>query len=139
MIPTVQWTGDNAREIEHLLRQFVVRADLEGEKCRVIGLRGLNLLLEPGDSLILEGERVGVIRASRESALAEPCLMWKGDNLREAAEFLKAYKVRPDVVGTDLFLYGGNDPKPIVLHRGDCLIERHNRIIISKAGKDHRV
>lgn len=138
MTPTVQWTGDNEREIEHLLRDFVVRADRDGDRCRVIGLKGLNLMLEPGDSLILEGERVGVLRATRAEA-AEPCMMWKGDNPREAAEFLKAYKVRVDIVGADLFLYGGNNPKPIVLHRGDCLIERHNRIIISKAGKDHRV
>lgn len=136
MRPTVQWKGDNAPEIEKLLNAFVVRADKDGNRCRLIGLKGLNIVLEPGDSVTIEGLRLGVLRSSRKSA-PDPEITWEGGNLAAVAEFLKTFKVRLDVVGVGLFLYSNREP-PIVLAPGDKLIKRHGQIVVSKAGKDHR-
>jgi hypothetical protein len=133
--PTAQWKGDNAQEIEHLLRDFVVRADCDGDRCRLIGLKGLNILLEPGDSVIVEGSRLGVLRQSRHTP--NPEVTWEGSNLEAVAAFLERWKVRLEVVGVGLFLYSGREP-PIVLALGDKLIQRHGRIVVSKAGKDHQ-
>lgn len=134
--PTAQWTGDNLAEIERLLREHLVRADKVGERCHLVGL-GLNTALDLGDSVVLEGDRLGIIRAT--GPIADKEVTWTGANVQAMADFLRDYKVRVDTIGPTLHLYGGNDPKPLVLHRGDKLIERHGTIIISKAGVGHRV
>jgi|AGTN01.3.fsa_nt_gi hypothetical protein len=136
MRPTVQWQGDNAKEIERFLSAFVVRADRDGENCRLIGLKGLNIVLAPGDSVVVEGERLGVLRSAKTGE-QDPEVTWEGSNLQEVANFMKRWKVRLEVVGVGLFLYSGREP-PIVLKPGDKLIERHGKIVISKAGKDHQ-
>lgn len=132
--PTVQWQGDNAAQVEHLLRHHAARADKEGDRLHIIGLAGLDLMLELGDSVVVEGDRLGVMRKQQGSVDIE--VTWTGGNLAAIAKFLEGWQVRPDVVGADLFLYA--DGGYLILSRGDKLILRNGKIVISKAGKDHR-
>jgi hypothetical protein len=137
MRPTAQWKGDNASEIEHLLREHVARADKEGDLCRIRGIDGLNISLNLGDRLVVEGDRLGVLRTVK--AAADPTITWDATNLAAIAQFLRAYKVRFDVVFETLFIYGEGESQPAVLNKGDRLIERKGIIVVSKAGKGHRI
>jgi hypothetical protein len=136
MRPTVQWNGENAEQIEHLLRNHVARADKEGDRCRIRGIDGLNITLGLGDRLVIEGDRLGVLRSAK--ATADPTITWDATNLAAIVQFLAAYKVRFDVVFETLFIYGEGETQPAVLNKGDRLIERKGVVIVSKAGKDHR-
>jgi hypothetical protein len=134
---SVQWQGDNADQIERLLREHVARADKEGDQCRIRGVDGLNIVLELGDRITIDGDRLGVLR--KAVADAEPMVVWTGTNLREIAEFLKTFQVRLDVVGQTLFVYEIFNAQPaVLLQPGDRMIDRANQIIVRKAGKDHR-
>lgn len=136
MRPTVEWNGENASEIERLLRHHVARADKEGDTCRILGLNGLNIVLHPGDRLVIEGDRLGVLRTVVNAP--DPGITWDGRNLQAIAHFLRTYRVRLDVIGITLFIYGEGEPEPATLNPGDRLTERKGMIIVSKAGKDHR-
>lgn len=137
MRPTVQWRGDNAAEVEHLLRNHLARADKHGDKLHVMGLGGLDITLELGDSVVIEDDRLGVMRRQPQEG-PEQWVTWDGNNLGKVAQFLIGWDVRPDVVGADLFLYAKTGGY-LVLKRGDRLVKRHGEIVISKGGKDHRV
>jgi hypothetical protein len=136
MRPTAQWNGDNAQEIEHLLRHHVARADKDGDCCHIIGLQGLDIRLNPGDRLVVEGDRLGVLRTAITAP--DPTITWEGANVPEIARFLSTFKVRLDVIGNTLFIYGEGENAPAVLNRGDRLIQRQGMIVVSKAGKEHR-
>lgn len=61
--PTVQWQCDNLREFEEFLDPFHVRMQRAEDDCLMIqGWGGMNVLLAPGDCLILDGDSVGVVR-----------------------------------------------------------------------------
>jgi hypothetical protein len=133
--PTVQWKGDNTGEIEHLLRDHLVRADKAGDKLQVHGI-GLNIELSLGDSLIVEGDRLGVLRAATTQPLKEAYVTWKGDNVAEMARFMSDYKVDFMVTGELLSVIGKE--VSVVLARGDRLVKRDGQIVVSMAGKQHR-
>lgn len=143
MRPTVQWKGDNVRDVERLLAGYLVRADRAGEKLRLVGL-GINVTLEPGDSLILDSDakapgrrfpRVGVQRATVKGKRAESFVTWKGDNVTQIADFVSGYKVELVVMGENLHLIGS---ETVILKRGDRLVDRNGQIVVSVAGKQHR-
>jgi len=129
----VQWRGDNAHEADRLVSHLhQARADKDGSKLRVVGL-GLNVELDLGDSLILDGDRLGILRASTEKPTAETWITWQGNNREKVATFLKAYQVRLEQDGRRLKLYGDRTPVPwFTLDLGDRLIKRDGQIIVSK-------
>lgn len=128
----VQWRGDNAQEADRLLSAHLARADKEGAKLHVVGF-GLNVELELGDSLILDGDRLGVLRATTEKPTKETWVTWQGNNRQKVATFLKAYQVRLEQDGRRLKLYGDRTLVPwFVLDLGDRLIHRDGQIIVSK-------
>lgn len=66
--PTVQWQCDNIREIEEFLGEFRVRMQRAPDDCLMVqGWGGLNILLAPGDCLLLDGDQLGVVRVPTES------------------------------------------------------------------------
>jgi hypothetical protein len=136
MRASVEWNGENAAEIEGLLRLHVARADKEGDQCCIRGIDGMSIVLDLGDRVMIEGDRLGVLR--KAVATAEPTIVWTGANLGDIANFLKAYRVRLDVIGQTLFIYGEGEPQPATLNRGDRLIERGHEITVRKVGRDHR-
>lgn len=133
---TAQWKGDNVAEIERLMSAIVARADKQGDKLHIIGLGGLDVTLELGDSVILEGKRLGVRRARTDPPLQESYVTWQGDNVGQIAQFLGDYDLRIDVVGADLYLYGA---EMVVLKRGDRVVRRDGLLLVSKAGAGHRI
>lgn len=58
----ILWRGDNPGDVDMLLRNHVAEGYKQGEEMRIIGLGGLDILLNPGDKLIREGDRLGVLR-----------------------------------------------------------------------------
>lgn len=135
---TIEWDGENASEIERLLSNHVARADKEGDLCRIRGLDGLNLTLKPGDHLTVEGDRLGVFRQGVPAP--ELTVEWTGLNMAEIAQFIAGFHVeRVEVVGDTLLLYAAGDTRPSAVNRGDRLIARGGWLVVSKAGKDHRV
>lgn len=138
MRETVEWTGDNTAEIEALLHQHVVRADKEGDLCRIRGLDGLNLVLKPGDHLTVEGDRLGVFRQGVPAP--EPMVEWTGVNMGEIAQFIAGFHVHHvEVVGNTLMLYAVGDTNPTAVKPGDRLVSRGGWLVVSKAGRDHRI
>lgn len=137
MRQVIEWTGDNAQEIESLLREHVARADKEGDLCHLRGLNGLDLTLTPGDHLTIEGDRLGIFRQGKPAP--EPTVTWTGINMAEIAQFISGFHVsKVEVVGNSLMLYAIGDERPSVVDRGDMLINRGGWLVVSKAGKDHR-
>ena len=132
--PTVQWTGDNAQEIERLLANHLARADKHGDKLTLIGI-GLSLELSLGDSIMLDGDRLGVVRAG--NPIPPDTITWDGTNVPAINEFLEAAGVWLLVEGEILSIYGGNTPIAS-LNRGDRIEKTAGQITISRAGKDHR-
>lgn len=132
--PAVQWNGDNAAEIEQLLCQHLVRADKHCDKLRLIGI-GLNVELGLGDSIMMDGDRMGIVRAG--SQIPSAVLTWDGTNVPAFNEFLAPYSVWLAVQGELLCIYGG-DQMFAALNRGDRLEARNGQIHVSRAGKDHR-
>ena len=133
-LPSVQWTGDNAAEIEGFLSNHLARADKHGDKLQLIGI-GLNVELGLGDTLLLDGDRLGIVRAG--AGIAEDFITWRGDNLPAFAEFLKPYGVELLVEGERLSIYGGFQ-HIATLGRGDRVERKNGQLAVSRAGKDHR-
>jgi hypothetical protein len=133
---TVQWTGDNAAEIESMLSDHVARADKYGDRCVIIGINGMHVDLELGDSIVVDGDHLGVIRHKKGTPVADPEMIWDGNTQRMAA-FLIDFELAIEVIGDDLYLRGTGERKPVVVKRADKLIKRHGNLIVSRAGKDH--
>lgn len=133
MTPTVQWQGDNASEFEKLLSNHLVRADKHGDQLVLLGV-GIHVTLNLGDSVLLDGDALGVQRADGKP-VENPSVTWKGSNLGDVANFLTDYKVTFMVMGETLHCIAAQET--IVLARGDKLINRYGQIIVSKAGVDH--
>ena len=66
-LPHVQWNLDNIEDIERLLSPFETRMRQDGDDLYIQGWAGLNLLLHPGDCLVIDtsdhGDTLGVLRA----------------------------------------------------------------------------
>ena len=60
--PSAQWKVDNLPEIEDLLESHVAVVETSGDQLRIRGPAGLEIVLAPGDCLIREGDRLGVLR-----------------------------------------------------------------------------
>jgi hypothetical protein len=131
----VQWQGDNAAEVECLLRDHLARADKQGDKLLVRGI-GLNVELSLGDSVVLDGDRLGIKRAATAEPLKESYVTWKGDNVSEIGRFMSSYKVQFMVAGEFLHIIAPQET--VVLARGDRLVKRDGQIIVSVAGKQHQ-
>jgi hypothetical protein len=133
---SVVWRGDNVGEVELFLGKWVVRADQEGQQLHLIGLGGLEKLLEPGDQILrdLKFNQVGFLLKKTIDAL--PSVTWKGDNMLDVARFVKDFPVRIGVEGTNLFVQF--DIGRMDLVRGDRLVKHGNTLAISQAGIDHR-
>ena len=66
--PTVQWQVDNLREFEEFLDAFHVRMQRAPDDCLMIqGWGGLNVILNPGDCLLLDGDSLGIVRVPSDS------------------------------------------------------------------------
>jgi hypothetical protein len=135
----VQWQGDNVAEVERMLAGHLVRADKEGDLLKLTGI-GISTEIKPGDSVVLERDRLGVRRAhDLTRRTKETWVTWQGNNLDKCKEFLKAYKVRFEVQGNKLGLFGDESPLPwFILKPGDRLVKRGGEIVISVEGRDHR-
>lgn len=135
---TVEWKGDNVKEIERVLRNHVVRAEKAGDRCVITGADELNLVLNLGDRIAVEGDRLGIFRKTPEAA-PDPEVIWTGTNVDTMARFLQGYAIRVELIQDMLFIHDLNGKeKPARLNPGDKLIERGGMLIVSKAGKDHR-
>jgi hypothetical protein len=132
--PTVQWTGENAAEIESLLTSHLVRADKHGDKLTLIGI-GLNVELNLGDTVLLDGDRLGIVRAG--VGIPEDFVTWAGDNLPAVEAFLQPYGVSLLVEGERLSIYGGFQ-HIATLNRGDRVERKSGQMVVSRVGKDHR-
>jgi hypothetical protein len=132
--PTIRWNGDNAAEVERLLSNHLARADKHGDKLQLIGI-GLNVELNLGDTLVLDGDRLGIVRAN--AGAVQDFVTWTGANLPAFEEFLKPYGVNLLVEGERLSIYGGFQ-HIATLNRGDRVERKNGQIIVSRAGKDHR-
>ena len=66
--PHIQWQCDNLKEFEEFLDAFHVRMQPAPDDCLMIqGYGGLNVLLAPGDCLVLDGDQLGIVRAPQDS------------------------------------------------------------------------
>lgn len=82
--PTVQWNGDNLPEVERLLRLHEASAFKHGDQLHILG-EGLSILLNLGDQLIIDGDRLGVLRPPTKAA--NPEITWDGNNVFEMSRF----------------------------------------------------
>lgn len=131
------WDGDNAAEIEGMLNRHLVRTDKDGDKLALIGI-GLNVSLDLGDTVLLDGDRLGIVRAgSGVSDLYPEMVVWAGNNLPAFEEFLKPYGVNLLVEGERLSIYGGFQ-HIATLNRGDRVERKNGQMVVSRVGKDHR-
>lgn len=66
--PNVQWQCSNLGEIEEFLEEYHVRMKAVEDDCLMIqGYGGVNILLAPGDCLVLDGDSLGVIRVPSDA------------------------------------------------------------------------
>jgi hypothetical protein len=68
-LPWAQWrpegnVKDNQSDIEALLANHHARCKRDGDNLMIQAWGGLSTHLEPGDCLVLDGDRLGVVRAS---------------------------------------------------------------------------
>jgi hypothetical protein len=131
---SIVWDGDNAAEVEQLLGQHLARADKAGDKLTLIGI-GLSVELALGDTVLLDGERLGIVRAG--VGIPEDFITWNGSNLPAFEAFLKPYGVNLLVEGERLSIYGGFQ-HIATLNRGDRVERKNGQMVVSRAGKDHR-
>ncbi len=61
-MPNVQWQVDNLHEIMSLLSGHMATIEQSGDACRIRGPMGLEIVLQPGDCLVRDGDRLGVVR-----------------------------------------------------------------------------
>jgi hypothetical protein len=58
----------------------------------------------------------------------------------EIAQFISGFHVaNVEVIGNTLMLYAAGDTNPTTVKPGDRLVSRGGWLVVSKAGKDHRV
>ncbi len=65
--PNAQWKIDNQPELEKILADFAVQFERSGDHLLITGPMGLEIELAPGDCLLLDGERIGVVRVPVEA------------------------------------------------------------------------
>lgn len=61
--PHVQWRVDNLNEIERFLQDFQARCRVDtGDRLLLQTWGGLDTYLNPGDTLLLDDKRLGIVR-----------------------------------------------------------------------------
>lgn len=98
---------------------------------------GLNTHISVGDTIMVEGDRLGIKRA-KPLPTVDPYVTWEGDNVLEIDEFLKLYGVRLEVMSDRLNVYAGHELMAS-LGRGDRITKANGNIVVSRAGQHHRV
>ena len=61
-LPNVQWRLDNIDAIAAFLDKYEARVARDGDRLLVQAYGGLDTHLDPGDCLILEGDKLGILR-----------------------------------------------------------------------------
>lgn len=133
---SVTWKGDNVGDVELFLGKWLVRADKEGHQLHLIGLGGLDKLLEPGDQILrdLNLNQLGFLFKKTVDSL--PGITWTGENMLDIARFVKGFPVRLGVEREKLFVQSADGRMYLV--RGDRLLKNGNTLAISRAGIDHK-
>lgn len=133
----VRWTGNNTRDINRALETHMARAEPDGGRLHIVGM-GLNTHICVGDSLLVEGDRLGIKRAKPLPAI-DKYVTWEGDNLLEIDDFLKLYGVRLEVMNERLNVFGGHELMAS-MGRGDRITKASDgTIVVTRAGQHHRV
>lgn len=132
----VRWTGNNTRDINKLLESHEACAEPDGGRLHIVGM-GLNTHISVGDTLTVEGDRLGIKRVKPLPSV-DPFVTWEGDNLLEIDDFLKLYGVRLEVISERLNIFAGSELMAS-LGRGDRITKADGNIVVSRAGQHHRV
>lgn len=132
----VRWTGNNTRDVNRLLEDHMARAEPDGARLHLVGM-GLNTHISVGDTVMVEGDRLGIKRA-KPLPTVDPFVTWEGDNLLEIDDFLKLYGVNLQVMSERLNVYAGHELMAS-LGRGDRITKANGNVVISRAGQHHRV
>ena len=66
-LPNIQWTLDNIEEIEKMLEPFEARVAKDGDRLLIQAWGGLSTHLDPGDCLLFDDNRLGILRAPADS------------------------------------------------------------------------
>lgn len=133
----VCWTGDNTPEVNQLLESHAVRTEPDGNYLHLLGI-GLNTHISIGDTILIEGERLGIKRATTD-AQPDKFVTWTGANVLEIDDFLKSYGVRLEVMADRLNVYAGHEIMAS-LGRGDRITKvSTGDIVVSRAGEHHRI
>jgi len=61
-----QWQLDNLDDLKDFLKDHVAEWETDGSALRIRGPDGLEIILNPGDCLLLDGDRLGVVRVPSE-------------------------------------------------------------------------
>ena len=128
--------GNNTSAINRLLDEYMARAEPDGPRLHIVGM-GLNTHIMVGDTVVVEGDRLGIKRA-KPLPVVDPYVTWEGDNLFEVDEFLTLYGVRLSVMGEQLIIHAGHELMAS-LGRGDRITKANGSVVISRAGQHHRV
>lgn len=132
----VCWMGNNTSAVNRLLDEHMARAEPDGGRLHIVGM-GLNTHISVGDTVMVEGDRLGIKRAKLLPTV-DPFVTWEGDNLLEIDDFLKLYGVRLEVMSGILNIYAGHELMA-TLARGDRATKSNGNVVISRAGQHHRV
>ena len=73
-LPNVQWKLDNIEEIERILEPFEARVAKDDDRLLIQAWGGLNTHLDPGDCIVLDGNRLGILRAPADSDCQDKAL-----------------------------------------------------------------
>ena len=132
----VRWMGNNTSAINRLLDEHMARAEPDGGRLHIVGM-GLNTHISVGDTVIVEGDRLGIKRV-KPLPVVDPFVTWEGDNVLEIDDFLKLYGVRLEVMSDILNIFAGPDLMAS-LGRGDRITKSNGNVVISRVGEHHRV
>lgn len=133
----VRWMGNNTSAVNKLLAEHMARAEPDGAHLHIVGM-GLNTHISVGDTVLVEGDRLGIKRL-KSTPQPDKFVTWTGDNVLEIDDFLLLYGVRLQVMGDHLAIHSGHDLMAS-LGRGDRITKASSgEIVISRAGQHHRV
>jgi hypothetical protein len=132
----LRWMGNNTEAVNKLLAEHHARAEPDSGRLHLVGI-GLNTHISVGDTLLVEGERLGIKRSKADPQIAK-YVTWAGDNVLEIDDFLTLYGVRLEVMNERLNVYAGQNLMAS-LGRGDRITKADaGNIIVSLAGQHHR-
>lgn len=132
---SVQWMGNNQKSIDALLSNHMAATELQiGHKLRIHGL-GLETIIDLGDFVIVDGDRIGIRRAPVAS---DEFVTWTGKNLESVKSFTEGAGVRFEVHDERLDVMGGEN-LIASLSRGDRITKQNGNMTVTRAGEHHRI